>query len=146
MPLYNQGEADGESRTIVVKKLKEPDRYRVLLHNDDYTSMDFVINILCGVFHKPLEEATAIMLAVHQQGVGQCGIYTREVAEAKVSRTERASPSDAPWKKFIDRPCRQRGNGAADRTAVVWHGMWPGRRNSSPQSTSAVAGGRKYAE
>ena len=74
MPLYNQGEADGESRTIVVKKLKEPDRYRVLLHNDDYTSMDFVINILCGVFHKPLEEATAIMLAVHRQGVGQCGI------------------------------------------------------------------------
>ena len=74
MPLYNQGEADGESRTIVVKKLKEPDRYRVLLHNDDYTSMDFVINILCGVFHKPLEEATAIMLAVHQQGVGQCGL------------------------------------------------------------------------
>ena len=89
MPLSNQGEADGESRTIVVKKLKEPDRYRVLLHNDDYTSMDFVINILCGVFHKPLEEATAIMLAVHQQGVGQCGIYTREVAEAKVSRVHR---------------------------------------------------------
>ena len=55
MPLYNQGEADGESRTIVVKKLKEPDRYRVLLHNDDYTSMDFVI-ILCGVFHKPLKK------------------------------------------------------------------------------------------
>ena len=113
--------------------------------------MDFVINILCGVFHKPLEEATAIMLAVHQQGVGQCGIYTREVAEAKVSRVHREAhgagfPLRCTMEKFIDRPCRQRGNGAADRTAVVWHGMWPGRRNSSPQSTSAVAGGRKYAE
>ncbi|WP_022655113.1 ATP-dependent Clp protease adapter ClpS [uncultured Desulfovibrio sp.] len=89
MPLSHQDETDGESRTIVVRKLKEPDRYRVLLHNDDYTSMDFVVNILCDVFHKPLEEATAIMLAVHQRGVGQCGIYTREVAEAKVSRVHR---------------------------------------------------------
>lgn len=89
MPLSHQGETDGESRTIVLRKLKEPDRYRVLLHNDDYTSMDFVVNILCSVFHKAPEEATAIMMAVHQRGVGQCGIYTREVAEARVSRVHR---------------------------------------------------------
>lgn len=79
------GESDTAGRIIVEKKLKEPDRYMVLLHNDDYTSMEFVVEILCAVFHKSVEEATAIMLAVHRMGIGQCGVYTREVAEAKVA-------------------------------------------------------------
>ncbi len=65
-----------DTATIVKKKVKEPDRYVVLLHNDDYTSMDFVVGVLCDIFHKTPEEATAIMLAVHQQGIGQCGVYT----------------------------------------------------------------------
>ena len=82
---------DGEGRVLVAKKLKEPDRYRVLLHNVDYTSMDFVVAILCSIFRKNMEEATSIMLAVHKQGVGQCGIYTREIAEAKVGRVRQAA-------------------------------------------------------
>ncbi|MHC1701329.1 MAG: ATP-dependent Clp protease adaptor ClpS [Humidesulfovibrio sp.] len=63
---------------------REPRRFKVLLHNDDYTSMDFVVHILRRVFQKPEPEAMRIMLAVHQQGLGECGVYTAEVAETKV--------------------------------------------------------------
>ena len=91
MSFNNDNQTSGDLRVIVEKKLKEPDRYRVLLHNDDYTSMEFVISVLCGVFHKTTEEATDIMLAVHQHGVGQCGVFTHEVAEAKVRRVHNAA-------------------------------------------------------
>jgi len=62
----------------------EPPMYKVLLHNDNYTTMEFVIEVLLYVFHKRVEEATRIMLNVHQQGVGICGTYPFEVAETKV--------------------------------------------------------------
>ena len=91
MPVCNENQNGGESQVIVEKKLKEPDRYRVLLHNDDYTSMDFVVAVLCSIFHKSTEEATVIMLTIHQQGVGQCGVYTHEVAETKVKRVHQAA-------------------------------------------------------
>lgn len=91
MSSFKQGRNDGESQVIVEKKLKEPDRYRVLLHNDDYTSMDFVVAVLCSIFNKTTQEATAIMLNVHQQGVGQCGVYTHEVAETKLKRVHQAA-------------------------------------------------------
>ena len=91
MSSFKQGRNDGESQVIVEKKLKEPDRYRVLLHNDDYTSMDLVVAVLCSIFHKSTEEATVIMLKIHQQGVGQCGVYTHEVAETKVKRVHQAA-------------------------------------------------------
>jgi ATP-dependent Clp protease adaptor protein ClpS len=91
MSFTNENQTSGDIRVIVEKKLKEPDRYRVLLHNDDYTSMEFVVSVLCGIFHKTTEEATAIMLAVHQHGVGQCGVFTHEVAEAKVRRVHNAA-------------------------------------------------------
>ena len=58
--------------------------YRVLLHNDDYTTMEFVVEILVHIFHKTIEDATRIMLNVHENGIGVCGVYTFEVAETKV--------------------------------------------------------------
>ncbi len=67
-------------------KTKKPSQYKVLLLNDDYTPMEFVVSILMGIFKRSQEEATKIMLAVHQKGVGVCGIYTFEVAETKVGQ------------------------------------------------------------
>ena len=63
---------------------KEPPMYKVLLHNDHYTTMEFVVEILMYVFHKPIEAAAQIMLNVHKNGIGVCGSYTYEVAETKV--------------------------------------------------------------
>jgi ATP-dependent Clp protease adaptor protein ClpS len=69
-------------------ELEEPKMYRVMLHNDDYTSMDFVVEVLTSIFHKSEQEAVDIMLQVHQKGKGLCGIYTYEIAEAKVWQTK----------------------------------------------------------
>jgi len=68
----------------VAEDLKEPPIYKVLLHNDDYTTMEFVVEVLMHVFNKPIPDATRIMLNVHKQGVGICGYYPFEVAETKV--------------------------------------------------------------
>ena len=68
------------------KKLKKPPLYKVLLHNDDYTTMEFVVYILKTVFYKSEMDAVQIMLAVHQQGIGVAGVYTYEIAEAKVTK------------------------------------------------------------
>ena len=65
-------------------EIREPGEYKVLLHNDNYTTMDFVVKVLKSVFHKSNEEANQIMLNVHKKGIGMCGIYTQEIAETKV--------------------------------------------------------------
>ncbi len=81
---------DGEGRTGLVTKTrpktKKPSLYKVLLLNDDYTPMEFVIHVLEKHFSKSPEEATRIMLHVHQKGVGVCGVFTYEVAETKVTQ------------------------------------------------------------
>ncbi|MCA8901718.1 MAG: ATP-dependent Clp protease adapter ClpS [Hyphomonas sp.] len=67
-------------------RTKKPSLYRVLLLNDDYTPMEFVVHILERFFNRSREQATRIMLHVHQKGVGLCGVYTFEVAETKVAQ------------------------------------------------------------
>lgn len=67
-------------------KTKRPSMYKVLMLNDDYTPMEFVVHVLERFFNKSREEATRIMLHVHQRGVGVCGVYTYEVAETKVTQ------------------------------------------------------------
>lgn len=69
----------------------EPSRFKVLLHNDDYTTMDFVVLILQSVFNKDMETATEIMLNVHKKGIGVAGIYSRDVAETKVAVVQELS-------------------------------------------------------
>ena len=72
--------------TQVKPKVQKPSMYRVLILNDDYTPMDFVVYVLERFFQKDREAATRIMLHVHQHGVGVCGVYTYEVAETKVAQ------------------------------------------------------------
>lgn len=66
------------------QEVKEPESYKVILHNDDITTMEFVVDLLCRVFHKSPDDAYEIMMTVHNTGRGLCGIFTQEVAEAKV--------------------------------------------------------------
>ena len=73
--------ADSEVKDDV----REPPMYKVLLHNDDYTTMEFVVEILMLVFNKTPEEAVRIMLNIHHKGIGICGVYTFEVSETKVN-------------------------------------------------------------
>jgi ATP-dependent Clp protease adaptor protein ClpS len=81
---------DGESKTGIVTKTrpktKKPNLYKVLLLNDDFTPMEFVVLVLQRFFNKGQEDATRIMLHVHHKGVGICGVYTYEVAETKVTQ------------------------------------------------------------
>ncbi|MEZ4873055.1 MAG: ATP-dependent Clp protease adapter ClpS [Bdellovibrionales bacterium] len=84
--ILNQDSADSGTKTLTRPKqqLKKPSMYRVVLLNDDYTPMDFVVHILMKFFKKGETEATNIMLQVHQKGAGLCGVYPHEVAETKV--------------------------------------------------------------
>ena len=84
------GEGSPGSGTSVITRpktqVRHPNMYRVLLLNDDYTPMDFVVSVLKKYFNKGPDEATRIMLHVHQHGVGECGVYTYEIAETKVTQ------------------------------------------------------------
>jgi ATP-dependent Clp protease adaptor protein ClpS len=76
------------TRTKTERKLKKPPRFKVLLHNDDYTTREFVVEVLKTVFHRAEPDAVQIMLHVHHNGVGIAGVYTYEVAEMKVGMVE----------------------------------------------------------
>ena len=85
LPDDNFGEGVQTLEKPVVKpKNKRPSLYKVLILNDDYTAMEFVVHVLERYFHKNRDEATSIMLKVHHDGAGVCGVYTYEVAETKV--------------------------------------------------------------
>ena len=87
----DNGDGGDEGRagalTLTRTRTKKPSMYKVLMLNDDYTPMEFVVDVLQHIFQKNREEATQIMLHVHQKGVGVCGVYTYEVAETKVTQT-----------------------------------------------------------
>ncbi len=76
--------SDGPVVEEAKPKLQKPQLYKVILLNDDFTPMEFVVVVLERFFHKNREDATRIMLHVHQKGIGVCGLYTREIAETKV--------------------------------------------------------------
>jgi ATP-dependent Clp protease adaptor protein ClpS len=92
-----------ETDSEVRDEVKEPPDYRVLLHNDDFTTKQFVVEMLVGVFNKSLEEATEIMWRTHRSGVGLCGIYPLDVAETKVNvATEAARGAGFPLRLTIE--------------------------------------------
>ncbi len=76
----------GDTAILEKRKVKRPRRFKVILHNDDYTPMDFVVNLVMGVFQKTHDEAYQIMLTVHVKGKAVCGIYPKEIAESKVDK------------------------------------------------------------
>lgn len=85
----NDNGGDDPSTGVIVKtrpKTKKPSMYKVLMLNDDYTPMEFVVHVLEQFFNKSREEATQIMLHVHKRGVGVCGVFTYEIAETKVTQ------------------------------------------------------------
>ncbi len=75
----------------VETKIKKPNKYKVIIHNDDYTSMDFVVQVLVGVFKKQVVEATKIMFDVHKKGSGIAGIYSYDVGITKIDQTMQMS-------------------------------------------------------
>ena len=88
----------------IEKKTTEPPMYKVLLHNDDYTTKEFVVEVLVAVFNKSIDEATQLMWHVHNNGIGVCGIYPYEMAETKVSlATTAARENGFPLKTTMEK-------------------------------------------
>ena len=88
----------------IEEKTTEPPLYKVLLHNDDYTTKDFVVEVLIAVFNKSIDEATSLMWHVHKNGSGVCGVYPYEMAETKVSlATMTARENGFPLKTTMER-------------------------------------------
>ena len=94
-----KNDIDGEVLTASETETAEPPMYRVVLLNDDYTSIDFVVEILKNIFHKSQEEAEAVMLSVHKSGQGTAGTFTKDVAETKIATVHvMAKQSEFPLK------------------------------------------------
>jgi ATP-dependent Clp protease adaptor protein ClpS len=103
----NNDDNTGNGTGVAVRsrtKTKRPSMYKVLMLNDDYTPMEFVVHVLERFFGKSREEATQIMLHVHRRGVGICGVYTYEVAETKVTQvTEFARRNQHPLRCTLEK-------------------------------------------
>ena len=82
----DQSQREEAALTQSKRKLKKPPLYKVLLHNDNYTTMEFVVFVLAQIFNHPETEAFRIMLQVHTQGIGVAGVYTREIAETRIAK------------------------------------------------------------
>jgi ATP-dependent Clp protease adaptor protein ClpS len=94
---------EGEIESEIEEEVTEPSMYKVLLHNDDYTTKIFVVEILMAVFNKSQDDATRLMWHVHKNGVGVCGIYPLEVAETKILQvTELARENGFPLKLSLE--------------------------------------------
>ncbi len=90
-------------KTRSQRKVTRPRMYRVLIHNDDFTPMEFVVRLLQVVFHRSEAEATAIMLHIHNTGIGVAGVYTHEIAETKVAQVHLlARQQDCPLVASIE--------------------------------------------
>lgn len=102
----SQGEDHNQTGLLIKTrpKTKKPSMYKVLLLNDDYTPMEFVVHILEKFFNKSRQEATDIMLHVHRRGVGLCGVYTYEIAETKVTQVmDFARANEQPLQCTLER-------------------------------------------
>ncbi|QEN06677.1 ATP-dependent Clp protease adapter ClpS [Oceanispirochaeta crateris] len=102
--MAGQNSFDSEFLNQVDDGLKEPDMYRVLLLNDDYTTQDFVVEVLVTIFHKQPVDATRIMLDVHKKGRGMVGLYTYDIASTKVKQVkELAKRREYPLKCVMEK-------------------------------------------
>lgn len=87
----------------IALELEEPEMFKVLLHNDDYTSMDFVVEILTGVFHKTHAHAEQIMFQIHEHGKAICGVYSFEIAQTKAQQVkQKAKQNEFPLLATIE--------------------------------------------
>jgi len=92
-----------EEELDVELELQEPQMFKVLLHNDDYTSMDFVVDVLTGIFHKSEEEAVQIMLQIHEKDKAICGVYSFEIAQTKAQQVkQKAKQNEFPLLATIE--------------------------------------------
>ncbi len=105
--MSSETDKDEQSGVATVKKVKlqPPKMYKVLMHNDDYTTMEFVILVLQKFFNKSASESQTIMLEVHTRGFGICGIYTYEVAESKVAKVTKYARDNGHPLKCSTEPC-----------------------------------------
>lgn len=101
---WDDYENEGSVATVTKPKVKKPSMYKVVMLNDDYTTMDFVVHILRQFFQKTAEEANKIMLQIHNGGKGICGLYPYDIAQTKVVQvTDYAKKNDMPLKCVVEK-------------------------------------------
>ncbi len=100
----NDGQGESSLEALLEAKVKRPKRYKVILHNDDYTTMDFVIYVLKRFFNKTDAESEALMLKIHHEGSAVCGIFSFEIAETKTQKVrECAKENSHPLKCTMEK-------------------------------------------